>query len=194
VTRTQRAWRVAGRLLLLVGVAVPAVAWALIKPVRVAVPSFAPVTCSGTVCADVPERLDEARVLATQAQVFVEGKLGPLAGKPTVVFCATQSCADYFGLGRRSAVTMGTWGSVIGPRAWQPYYVRHELIHQAQALHIGVVPLLWTPDWIREGMAYGLSDDPRAPLAEPFEAQRRQFMDWYAGLGGGNVWTELRKP
>jgi hypothetical protein len=193
-TGLQRAWRAAGRILLLVGIAVPVVAWAMIKPVRVVVPSVAPVTCSDTVCADVPERLGEARELAAQAQFFVEGKLGPLAKKPTVVFCATQACADYFGLGRRSAVTMGTWGSVIGPRAWKPYYVRHELIHQEQALHLGVLPLLWTPDWIREGMAYGLSDDPRAPLAEPFESQRNQFMTWYAGHVGGDVWAELRKP
>ena len=193
MTRTRRVLRAGGRLLLLVGIAVPVMAWAMIKPVRVIVPAFAPVTCSGSICTDAPERLGEARNLAAQAQGFVEAKLGPLAAKPTVVFCARQACADYFGLGRRSAVTIGTWGSVIGPRAWKPYYVRDELIHQEQALHLGVVPLLWTPDWIREGMAYGLSEDPRAPLAEPFESQRNEFMQWHAGLHGGNVWAGLRQ-
>jgi hypothetical protein len=70
---------------------------------------------------------------------------------------------------------------VIGPRAWKPFYVRHELIHYSQAERLGTLSLLLKPQWFVEGMAYALSQDPRAPLAEPFESYRRSFLAWYGG-------------
>ncbi len=38
-------------------------------------------------------------------------------------------------------------------------------------------------------MAYALSDDPRAVLVEPWQGYRARFGDWYAGVGGGDVWA-----
>ncbi|HSV45862.1 MAG TPA: hypothetical protein VLJ58_08745 [Ramlibacter sp.] len=181
------------RLAILVGLVVPAMAWALVKPVRVAALEFADVRCFGSVCVDVDTRAQEAAQLLSDAQEHVEKKVGPLRRTPKVIFCASQACADYFGLGARSAVTVGTVATVIGPRAWKPYYVRHELLHHAQGDHIGVVPLLFKPGWIVEGMAYGLSEDPRAPLSEPFETQRREFLAWYARIDPQRIWTELAK-
>jgi hypothetical protein len=177
---------------LLLLIVVPALAWAVVRPVRVLAPGLAPVSCANGICVDVPERAPEAVRLVQDSRSFVVARVGSLPEGATMIFCATQRCADHFGLGLRSAVTLGSAGTVIGPRAWKPYYVRHELIHQAQARHIGVVRLLWTPAWIVEGMAYGLSDDPRAPLSEPFESQRRRFLAWYAGIPPGTLWTALR--
>lgn len=179
------------RLAILVLLVAPALAWALVKPVRVVAPALADVACSGQVCVDDRARTDEAARLLADAQADVERKVGAFEQPPKVIFCATQACADYFGLGKRSAVTVGTTGTVIGPRAWKPYYVRHELLHRAQGEHIGVVPLLFKPGWIVEGMAYGLSEDPRMPLAEPFESQRREFMAWYARIDPTRLWSEL---
>jgi hypothetical protein len=107
-----------------------------------------------------------------------------------VTFCSSQACADYFGLGARSAVTLGTIGTVIGPRAWKAYYVRHELIHYLQARELGVPQLLLKPSWFVEGMAYGLSEDPRAPLAQPFETYRTEFFAWYKSVGKERLWIE----
>jgi hypothetical protein len=90
-------------------------------------------------------------------------------------------------------VTLGTLGTVIGPRAWKPYYVRHELIHQAQGQRIGVIALLFEPGWVVEGMAYGLSEDPRVPLAEPFESQRKEFLRWYGAIEPRAIWPALSR-
>ena len=181
------------RLLLLVCLVVPAVAWAVVKPVRVVALGFADVTCYRDVCIDDTARMDEASQLARDAQAFVEARVGAFGRNPRLVFCSKQACADYFGLGARSAVTVASVATVIGPGAWKPHYVRHELIHHAQSDRIGTLALLFKPRWVVEGMAYGLSDDPRTPLAEPFESQRKEFLEWHKRKGSSDLWSELKK-
>lgn len=177
------------RLAVLLFVVLPVACWALVRPVRVLAPTWAGVSCNAEqVCVDDAARLPQAIDLSHEAQSFVAGHLSPLQQAPRVVFCATQACAESFGLGSRSAVTLGTVGTVIGPRAWQPYYVRHELIHQLQGQKLGVVSLLFKPSWFVEGMAYALSEDPRPTLAEPWQAYRAQFRDWYAQLQTTQLW------
>jgi hypothetical protein len=171
-------------------VAIPLLAWLLVKPVRVLAPQLAGVSCLSTsVCVDDVARLQEAERLRADGLAFVQNSLGAFEGNPRVIFCASQSCADSFGLGARSAVTLATFGTVIGPGAWKPYYVRHELIHQLQAERLGALSLLLKPGWFVEGMAYALSQDPRAPLAEPWESHRRKFLAWHAALATQTVWS-----
>ncbi len=182
------------RLALLLVTVVPALAWAVVKPVRVVWPEFAGVTCvSETICVDDPSQVQQAQALYSEAVAFVSRDVAAVEGAARVIFCATQACADGFGLGARSAVTVGTLGSVIGPKAWKPFYVRHELIHYVQGKTLGVIPLLMKPAWFVEGMAYGLSQDPRRPLAEPFESQRAKFIAWYKGVGKEQLWFEGHK-
>lgn len=177
------------RLALVLLAIVPALAWAIVKPVRVVAPEWGDITCtSPTVCVDDLSKRAEAEALYAEAVRFVDAKVSPLPGQPRVTFCSSQTCADHFGLGARSAVTLGTVGTVIGPRAWKPYYVRHELIHYLQARQIGVLQLLVKPAWFVEGMAYGLSEDPRVPLAQPFEGYRSEFLTWYRSVGKDNLW------
>ncbi|TFY96164.1 hypothetical protein [Ramlibacter humi] len=179
------------RLALVVLAIVPALAWALVKPVRVIAPEWAGVTCTTTtVCVDDTSKSAEAAALYAQAVQFVDAKVSRIPGHPRVTFCSSQACADHFGLGARSAVTVGTFGTVIGPRAWKPYYVRHELIHYLQAREFGVLRLLAKPSWFVEGMAYGLSEDPRVPLSQPFEGYRSDFLAWYRSVGKDRLWAE----
>jgi hypothetical protein len=174
-------------------VAVPLIAWFAVKPVRVLAPELAGVRCvSASVCIDDATRLPEAAGLYAEGMAFVPGALDVFEGKPRMIFCASQACADSFGLGARSAVTIGTRGTVIGPRAWKSFYVRHELIHYSQAEHLGTLSLLFKPQWFVEGMAYALSRDPRAPLAEPFEGYRSRFLAWYGGVGKPSLWQAAR--
>jgi hypothetical protein len=170
----------AKRLALLVFIVVPALAWAVVRPVRVLLPRVGTtVTCvDASICVDDPERTDDAKAVYAEAVTFVSRRFGAVEGEPKVVFCSTQVCADHFGLGKRSAVTLGTLGTVVGPRAWKSYYVRHELIHYEQFKHLGLLRVLRSPSWLVEGMAYGLSEDPRKPLAEPFESWRKEFLAW----------------
>lgn len=179
------------RLALLLLAVVPALAWAVVKPVRVLAPEWGGVTCvTATVCVDDVSRSAEAQALHAEALAFIAARISPVEGAPRVTFCASQACADHFGLGARSAVTLGTVGTVIGPRAWKPYYVRHELIHYVQARRLGVLPLLAKPSWFVEGMAYGLSEDPRQPLAQPFDGYRSEFLRWYGAVGKERMWLE----
>ena len=83
--------------------------------------------------------------------------------------------------------------ALFGPRAWHPYYVRHELIHQLQHERLGSYRFVRAPKWFIEGMAYAMSDDPRAVLAEPCQQYRARFEAWRRGLGQRELWAEARR-
>ena len=179
------------RVALILFAIVPALTWAIVKPVRVVEPEWGGLTCtSPTVCVEDPAKTSEAEALYAEAIAFVSEKVSPVPGKPRITFCTSEVCADYFGLGARSAVTVGTIGTVIGPHAWKAYYVRHEVIHYLQARELGTVQLLLKPSWFVEGMAYSLSEDPRIPLPGPFEGYRREFLGWHKSVASEKVWVE----
>lgn len=179
------------RIAILVFVVCPILAWAAVRPARVILPEVgSDIICvDAAVCVDDVSKLDSARALYTEAVSFVAQHIGGIEGRPKVVFCSTQACADHFGLGARSAVTVGQFGSVVGPRAWKPYYVRHELIHYEQYQRLGIVRVLRSPGWLIEGMAYGLSGDPRQTLSEPWQSYRQQFRAWYGAVPPDQLWS-----
>lgn len=182
------------RLALLLLCIVPMAAWFIVKPVRVLAPSAMGMTCSRqVVCVEQADALPAAMALYQDAIGFVNDQVGALQGQPVVVFCSTQVCADRFGLGRRSAVTVGTVGTVIGPGAWKPWYMRHELIHHLQGEEFGVLRRLFMPTWLIEGMAYALSEDPRPQLAEPWQGHRARFKAWLAQVGRPHMWQAARQ-
>ena len=178
--------------LLLIGVLlIPVLAWAFVKPVRVVAPELEGVTCrSEFICTDDVSRYQEAASLYDEALYFVESAVGTISKKPRVTFCATDACFQSFGLGKRSAATIGTFGIVISPRAWDQYYVRHEMIHHLQNEKLGMIKVWSYPQWFIEGMAYSLSEDPRPKLSEPFEQYRSQFTNWYKQVGKEQLWSK----
>lgn len=183
------------RLAFLLLVVVPIIAWLVIKPVRVVAPTLFGISCpTSTVCVDDTSQFQNATQLYSEALTFVSKTVTPIKGSPRVIFCSSQQCAQSFGLGARAAVTVGTFGTVISPRGWRSYYVRHELIHYLQCEHLGVLSIWFEkPSWFVEGMAYGLSQDPRMPLAEPFESYRNRFWSWYRSINTEDIWQESRK-
>jgi len=182
------------RIALLLFVVVPVAAWALVKPVRVIAPALVGISCDqAPVCVEDPAQLQAANRLYAEGMSFVSQSISPLAGSPRVIFCSSEACASSFGLGARSAVTLGTFGTVIGPRAWKPYYVRHELIHHLQGQRLGILRRMLLPSWFVEGMAYSLSQDPRSPLAEPWQSHRLHFNAWYGGITKDQLWQEASK-
>lgn len=181
------------RLTVLLLAIVPLTAWFLVKPVRVVAPGLVGISCpQKNVCVDDIAKYQEAAALHKEGTAFVADKLTPLRSSTKVIFCSTTTCAETFGLGARSAVTVALFGTVIGPRAWKGYYVRHEMIHVLQGEQIGVIPLLLKPSWFVEGMAYALSEDPRETLAEPFETDRKFFRSWYQTIGKDSVWEAAK--
>jgi hypothetical protein len=180
------------RLLLIAILAVPVAAWAFLKPVRVLAPEWAGVSCvSDIICIDDPSRYSAASALYENAREFVEAAIGPMEHRPRIVFCSTDRCFQSFGLGRRSAATIGTAAIVVSPRAWQPYYVRHEMIHHIQNERLGSLKAFAiSPEWFIEGMAYSLSEDPRPVLSEPWQSDRAQFEAWFRQVGKDRLWQE----
>ena len=171
--------------------ALPAAAWAFIKPVRVLAPELAGVTCHGKICVDDPARLAKATALYDEALRFVQLNVGELQSRPRAVFCSTQACSQSFGSTSRIAYTFGTFAVVISHRGWKPYFVRHELIHHLQGERLGSLRnWLFKPDWFREGMAYSMSGDPRRPLPEPLQGYRSQFEIWLQRVGKAQLWSE----
>ena len=99
------------RLLLTILLIVPLAAWMIVKPVRVVVPHLLGITCPGaSVCVDDVAQFQSATHLYSDALTFVAETIGPINGNPKVIFCSTEACSQSFGLGKRSAVTIGRFG------------------------------------------------------------------------------------
>ncbi len=163
------------------------------KPIRILAPETAGVSCvNAKVCIDDLSRLETATALYDEALHFVDASVGGIDNPPKVVFCSSKTCAESFGLGKRSAITLGAFGIVIGPNAWKSYYVRHEMIHHLQNERWGMLKVLCLPTWFIEGMAYALSEDPRPVLTKPFECYRFRFRHWYKKVGKARLWEEAR--
>jgi len=174
--------------------ALPVVTWAAFKPIRVLVPQIAGVQCpDSNICIDDLTKLDHARALREESVGFVESRVGNFANVPKYIFCSSERCAKSFGITSNVAHTVGTFGIVIGPRGWHEHFARHELIHHLQMENIGSLhALMFTPTWFIEGMAYSLSEDPRRPLAQPFEQWRTQFETWHPAVSQQDFWVVAR--
>ena len=173
---------------------IPIAAWAFVKPIQVVAPALAGLSCSNdTVCTDDMFHYQDAARLYDEALHFVESSVGSIKSKPRVIFCNTDACFQFFGLGKRSSATIGTFGIVISPRAWKRYYVRHEMIHHLQNEKLGMLKAWREPKWFAEGMAYSLGEAPSQKLSEPFEQYRSKFEVWYKPVGNERLWTEARK-
>lgn len=141
-------------------------------------------------CLENEADYDKAKILRLEAIEFLKEDVGSFDNEPKVIFCSTWECAGKFGLGKRSAVTLGAYGSAISPRAWTPYYVRHELIHQLQSQELGFIKTLLLPSWLIEGMAYSRSEDPRLPLNQPWQGYRSKFDNWLVSIDNSSMWEE----
>lgn len=170
----------------------PVAAWALYKPMRIITPEWvAGVVCvSDVICLDDVLRFQEAADLYERAFHFVGAEVGSIENRPRVIFCSSQACFEAFGFSQAAAHAVGVSGIVIGPRGWQEYFLRHEMIHHLQAERLGVYAQWRGPDWYIEGMAYALSEDPRHDLVDPWEACRSQFARWYRKVGSEGLWGE----
>ena len=157
----------------------PISVFAFYKPVRVLIPEVFGVSCNEhNVCVEDSSQLDVAVSLLNDSKNYLEMQWGLSIGEPKIIFCGSEKCQSTFGLGQKAGFTLGSFGIAIAPRGWKQYYVAHELIHHWQAGNFGSMALLYGEQWLIEGMAYSLSNDPRKELHEPFESYRQKFNDW----------------
>ncbi|WP_415878214.1 hypothetical protein [Methylomonas sp. TEB] len=159
---------------------VPISALAFFKPVRVLIPEVFGVHCNQqNLCVDDFSELAKAQSLLNDSKSYLATQWGLAIGEPKIVFCSTEQCRSAFGLSNKAGFTLGSFAIAIAPLGWQPHYVAHELIHHWQADQFGSLALLNGEQWLIEGMAYALSNDPRQELHQPFESYRQRFDDWY---------------
>ncbi|WP_020481687.1 hypothetical protein [Methylomonas sp. MK1] len=168
------------RWLVVIFLLLPISAFAFFKPVRVLIPEAFGVRCNEqNLCVDDFSRLAAAESLLYDSKSYLSTQWGLSIGEPKIIFCSTEQCRSAFGLSNKAGFTLGSFAIAIAPRAWQQHYVAHELIHHWQADRFGSLALLTGEQWLIEGMAYALSNDPRMELHEPFESYRQRFNDWY---------------
>jgi hypothetical protein len=142
---------------------------------------------------DDMRRMEEARLLRDQALEEIQKKFGQTKNEPKIIFCSFQQSFEKFGFKKSASRSVGTYGIVIGPRAWAKYYIKHELIHYWQAENLGIIKMNYYPTWLIEGMAYSLSDDPRTTLNEPWETYREEFTNWYKQIDKSNLLIEIKQ-
>ncbi|WP_206076629.1 hypothetical protein [Pseudoalteromonas rubra] len=181
------------RLLLLIIALSPLALWFGYKPIRILAPELNGLDCvSATICIDDISQLDTASELYSSAHVFVEKHVAPFETNPRVIFCSSKSCFNSFGLNDMRAVTVSTFGVVLGPRGWESSFLAHEFVHHLQHEKLGNLEVWFdTPQWFMEGMAYSLTDE-REALGEPWESYRDEFERWNKDSGTDNFWQRAR--
>jgi hypothetical protein len=141
---------------------------------------------------DNPASTNHAMILYERALKKVDKRFGLKNKNPRIIFCTTDESFDKFGYKNIAARAQGTFGVIIGPKGWYLYIIEHELIHFWQAENLGTVRSVFYPQWMIEGMAYSLSEDPRNNLTEPWKSYRIKFNEWYETIDKDNLGDEMR--
>jgi hypothetical protein len=184
-----RRWRTPALLVLALLVAVPAIAWAAFKPVRLLAPSLNGVECVDRVCVEDRAGLARATALQRAAVAAVGRKLVPLEQAPLTVFCATRRCYHAFGGGMERGATVFDWGVILPPESWLPHIVEHEYIHMLQAEQLGLRGRERMPDWFKEGMPFLVSAPPAHDLPDYARPLVARYRAWEQRVGRANAWA-----
>ncbi|MBK8233723.1 MAG: hypothetical protein IPK72_24890 [Candidatus Eisenbacteria bacterium] len=185
IHKKQRRFLLIGILL----VSCPLLIWGVVKPARLLAPTLSGVTqVADGVYVDDLSRAEEATLLHAEAVAFVQENVCKFKHPPIVVLCATNKSSVEFGLKKQAGHCWYGLGIVIAPMGWQPYYVRHEMIHHLQIEQLGILKVKTLPQWFVEGMAYSMSDDPRPALSEPWQSYRTTFDKWLRNIERDKIW------
>ena len=171
----------------------PVAAWSFYKPVRVLAPELNNMVClDDQICIEEPIRNEEAQTLYIKAFDYVNNTVSKIGKKPRALFCSTDACYASFGFQPPAkAKTVGNFGIVISPKGWTEIFLRHEMIHHLQIERLGAVSFWRAPDWLKEGMAYSLSNDTR-DLKQPWSDYREKFENWYMNIEKKELWNEAK--
>ncbi len=182
------------RLIVLVLAIIPLAAWGLYSPMRVLAPELNGMTCiNETLCIDDVRKTNEAQKLYHESSRVVAKTLGPFNDEPRAIFCMTEQCYKSFGFKAPSvAHTVGVSGVVISPRGWNINKIVHEFTHHIQAERLGVVQMLFKPEWLIEGMAYCISNDNMNDVPQRYVEAKNHFVKWQLENGNKNLWEAAR--
>ena len=179
----------------LVIVTLPIAAWGFYKPMRVLAPEFNGLTCvNEQICLDDISKRETAELLYLESASLTNNAIGYFYNNPRAIFCTTEECYESFGFQPPSvAHAIGTSGVVISPRGWSNTKITHEFVHHIQAERIGVISMLFKPDWLIEGMAYYISSDNMHDVPQRYIDAKKRFEKWYIELGNEQLWEAAKE-
>ena len=181
-------------IIVLIITALPFAAWGFYKPMRVLAPELNGLTCiNERICLDDIRKRETAELLYLESSITTNNAIGHFYNDPRVIFCATEKCYESFGFKSPSlAHAVGTSGVVISPRGWSNTKIIHEFVHHIQAERIGVIPMLFKPDWLIEGMAYYISNDNMHGVPQRYIEAKKRFEKWYVELENEKLWETAK--
>ena len=177
---------------LLLGAALPG-------PHRVLSPeSFGLTEIAPRVFTDAPARDTELRRLANQARATVRSFFGDEPPKPTLILCATRTCANTFGI-RGNGLSIADMAVMVSPRGLTLGTLTHEMTHNRLHRRMGLANILSQPypTWFDEGLATHVATHPnwRGTLTQSDRSRVRKvrrFWQWdeaFRQIGVGRAYT-----
>jgi len=98
-------------LALLVIISIPTAAFSFYKPSRIVAPEVFGMHClKGSICVEDLATINIASDLVLTSVDEMQKDYSLVINAPRIVFCSTEKCTNRFGLGRRAAITIGTFG------------------------------------------------------------------------------------
>ncbi len=110
---------------------------------------------------DAPGRADELLGLAEAARENVASFFGDDPPRPTLILCATQTCADDFGIGG-NGLAVADMIVAVSPGGLTRGTLTHEMTHARLHRRLGPSAILRQPypTWFDEGLATHVSGQP----------------------------------
>ena len=173
----------------------PVAAWSFYKPIRVLAPELNGLACiNEKICLDDIRKAKDAELLYLESASLTNNAIGNFYNNPRTIFCTTEECYKSFGFKPPSvAHAVGASGVVISPRGWNNTKIIHEFVHHIQAERIGVISMLFKPDWLIEGMAYSISSDNMHEVPQRYIDAKKHFEQWYEELGNEQLWEAAKE-
>jgi len=160
--------------------------------------SFGLTEISDRVWTDAPARANELRSRANQARNTVRRFFGDEPPKPTLILCATRSCARAFGIGG-NGLSIADVTVMVSPGGLTLGTLTHEMTHSRLHRRMGLRNILQQPypTWFDEGLATHVAQHPNwRGTVTPASRQRirevRHFWNWdnaYRELGVGRAYA-----
>ncbi len=174
--------------------ALPVALWEFYKPMRVLAPELNGLICiNEKICIDDIRKAEDAELLYLESASLTNNAIGDFNHNPRTIFCTTEECYRSFGFQSPSvAHAVGTSGVVISPRGWSNTKIIHEFVHHIQAERIGVISMLFKPDWLIEGMAYYISNDIMHNVPQRYIEAKIRFEKWYIEIGNEKMWETAK--
>ena len=166
---------------------------------RVIYPEVAGLTrIAPRVWTDAPARAGEFLDLIADARRTVGDFFRDTPPNPTLILCATRTCAREFGIGG-NGLSVSDMVVMVGPGGLTRGTLTHEMTHSRLHRRMGPANLIRQPypTWFDEGLATHVAGHPRVPGPVSLRSRQRvrdvtRFWHWddaYRELGVGRAYT-----